>query len=116
VDVSGAGKLPFDLHAGVSYPFAKSMLTAEVVVDDLGGEQETRLVIGGEAELAQGLSLRAGGSQFLSENAVGDRPAVQGNVGIGYLAKGARFDYSYNIPLELTETNGTHRFSLGYQF
>ncbi|MBI4531494.1 MAG: hypothetical protein HY709_08205, partial [Candidatus Latescibacteria bacterium] len=86
VDVSDAGKLPFDLHVGVSYPFTKSLLTAEVVIDDLSGERETRLLVGGEAELVPGFSLRAGGSQFLSENAVGDRPAVQGNVGVGYLS------------------------------
>jgi hypothetical protein len=26
------------------------------------------------------------------------------------------FDYGYHIPLDLTETNGSHRFSLGYVF
>lgn len=116
-EVSDAGKLPFDLHVGVSYPFAKSMVSAELAVDDLSGGKDKRLLVGGETELAAGLSVRAGGGKFLSKDAAGERPLTQGTLGIGYLARqGLKFDYSYNIPLELTETNGTHRFSLGYQF
>jgi len=26
------------------------------------------------------------------------------------------FDYAYHIPLDLTETNGAHRFSFAYDF
>lgn len=116
-EVPDAGKLPFDLHIGVSYPLAKSLVSAELAVDDLSGGKDKRLLIGGETELAPGLSVRAGGGKFLSKDAAGERPLTQGTLGIGYLAKqGLKFDYSYNIPLELTETNGTHRFSLGYQF
>jgi len=44
-------------------------------------------------------------------NASGDLDA-----GLGYRWNKVNFDYGYHIPLDLTETNGTHRFSLAWTF
>jgi hypothetical protein len=55
--------------------------------------------------------VRAGGSKAFEEDSSG---AV--NAGLGYVWKKMWLDYSYHIPLELTETNGAHRFSLAYEF
>ena len=72
----------------------------------------TKLVVGGETRVAQGLMLRAGGSRFFEDDASGEL-----NAGLGYAWRdNMRFDYSYHIPLDLVETNGAHRFSLGYEF
>mgnify|MGYP006430224749 CR=1 len=37
------------------------------------------------------------------------------NAGLGYRWNQLLFDYGYHIPLDLTETNGSHRFSLVWQ-
>jgi len=110
---SDAGKLPMDLHVGVSYPVNEaSMVSVQWVMRDMSGEEtEKRLVVGGETKLAEGLMLRAGGARIFEDEASGDV-----NAGLGYRWGKAGFDYSYHIPLDLTETNGSHRFSLAYQF
>ena len=133
---SDAGKLPMDLHLGVGYQVnPKSLLSVQWVVQDMtassvdvptGEMQEdgvtpkttsessrtTKLVVGGETRLVQGLMLRAGGSRFFEDDASGEL-----NAGMGYAwSDNMSFDYSYHIPLDLVETNGAHRFSLGYQF
>ena len=77
-----------------------------------GEEVDHRLVVGGETRLVEGLMLRAGGSRMFEEDATGDL-----NAGLGYRwGKQLLFDYSYHIPLDLTETDGAHRFSFGYEF
>ena len=60
---SDAGKLPMDLHVGVSYPVNEaSMVSVQWVMRDMSGEEtEKRLVVGGETTLVEGLMLRAGG-------------------------------------------------------
>ena len=111
---SDAGKLPFDIHFGGSYRLERGLLSVDYVVMDVGGEgdTDTRLFFGGEAELVEGFSLRAGGNRIFEEGSKGG-----GNVGIGYeFANGLDFDYSYNIPLDAVETEGSHRFSFGYKF
>ena len=55
--------------------------------------------------------LRAGGSKLFQDDASGDL-----NAGLGYKRDKLLFDYGYHIPLDLTETNGAHRFSIGYVF
>ena len=67
--------------------------------------------MGGETRLVEGLMLRAGGSKLFEEDASGDLKA-----GIGYQHQKLLFDYGYHLPLDLTETNGAHRFSIGYLF
>ena len=105
-----AGKLPMDVHVGLSAPVAEtSMVTVQWVMRDLSGETDKRLVVGGETRLVQGLMLRAGGSKILETDASGDI-----NAGLGYTWNKMLFDYGYHIPLDLTETNGSHRFSLNY--
>ena len=79
-------------------------------------EEETsrtsKLVIGGETRVVEKLLLRAGGSRIFEEDASGDVMA-----GLGYRwGNNMILDYSYHIPLDLTETNGAHRFSFGYEF
>ena len=37
------------------------------------------------------------------------------NAGLGYQWNQLMFDYGYHIPLDLTETNGSHRFSLAWK-
>ena len=130
-----AGKLPMDLHLGVAYQVnPQSMVTVQYVVRDLTAEsvsmptgelnedgtakmadessKTAKLVIGGETRLAEGLMLRAGGSKIFEEDVSGDV-----NAGLGYRWNtNMIFDYSYHIPLELRETGGAHRFSLGYEF
>ena len=130
-----AGKLPMDLHLGVSYRVNPSSLvsvqwvvrdvTASSVdvptgeVDEAGAaltteesSRSTKLVLGGETRLVEGLMLRAGGSKLFEDEATGDL-----NAGLGYRWNtNLLFDYSYHIPLDLTETNGAHRFSFGYEF
>ena len=107
-----AGALPRDLHLGVSLPVQEtSMVTVQYVIRDLGGEADGRLLVGGETRLVEGLMLRAGGSKLFQEDASGDL-----NAGLGYRRQKLQFDYGYHIPLDLTETNGSHRFSLGYLF
>jgi hypothetical protein len=106
-----AGKLPMDVHIGIAAPVAEtSMVSVQWVMRDLGGETERSLVIGGETRLVEGLMLRAGGSRILEEDVSGDL-----NAGLGYRWNKMLFDYGYHIPLELTETNGSHRFTLNYR-
>ena len=107
-----AGALPMDLHVGASLPVAAtSMVTVQWVVRDLTDETDSRVVVGGETRLVEGLMLRAGGSKLFQDDASGDL-----NAGLGYKREKLLFDYGYHIPLDLTETNGAHRFSLGYVF
>ena len=112
VGEADAGDVPMDLHVGVSERFGVSLVSVEWVMRDLGGEAtDKRLVVGGETKLVEGLMVRAGGSKAFEEDSSG---AV--NAGLGYQWKKMWLDYSYHIPLELTETNGAHRFSLAYEF
>ena len=107
-----AGKVPMDLHVGVSHHFGVSLVSVEWVTRDVGGKSsDKRLVVGGETKLVEGLMVRAGGSKAFESDGSG---AV--NAGLGYGWKKMVLDYSYHMPLELTETNGAHRFSLAYEF
>jgi hypothetical protein len=112
-DGSDAGDVPMDLHIGVSTSVAEaSMVSVQWVMRDLTGEEtDKRLVVGGETKVAEGFMLRAGGSKIFEDEASGDV-----NAGLGYKWNKTQFDYGYHIPLDLTETNGSHRFSLGYLF
>lgn len=107
-----AGKVPMDLHVGLAQHFGVSLVSVEWVMRDVGGKStDKRLVVGGETRLVEGLMVRAGGSKAFETDGSG---AV--NAGLGYVWKKMWLDYSYHIPLELTETNGAHRFSLAYEF
>jgi hypothetical protein len=109
---SDAGKLPMDLHLGAAYRVREnSLVSVQWVLRDLSDQKDSRLLIGGEMRVVEGLSLRAGGSKLFEEDATGDL-----NAGLGYRWGKILFDYGYNLPLDLTETNGAHRFSFGYQF
>jgi hypothetical protein len=79
--------------------------------DVTGDESDSKVVVGGEIELVEGLQVRAGGAKLLEEDATGDL-----NAGLGYRWNKLQFDYGYHIPLDLTETNGAHRFSFAYEF
>jgi hypothetical protein len=108
---SGAGDLPMDLSVGLSHRRDQMLLSVQWTVRDVGGEgSESRLVVGGETSLVEGLMLRAGGSRIFEEDAQGDL-----NAGLGYRWKKMLFDYGYHIPLDLAEANGSHRFSLAWQ-
>jgi hypothetical protein len=108
---SDAGALPRDLAVGVSYNISNSLVSVQWATRDLGGDSsENRLIVGGETRLVQGLQLRAGGSRIFEEDASGDL-----NAGLGYEWNQLMFDYGYHIPLDLTETNGSHRFSLAWK-
>lgn len=108
-----AGKLPMDMHLGVAYQLnAQSLVSVQFVRSDLSGDSsDNRLLVGGETQLAGDLLLRAGGSKIFEEDATGDL-----NAGLGYKWNKLLFDYAYHIPLDLTETNGAHRFSFAYDF
>lgn len=110
---SDAGALPMDMSVGLSYRLeGMSMVTVEWLARDITGDEiDHRLVVGGETELVPGLMVRAGGSKLFQEDATGDL-----NAGIGYGWNDLLFDYGYHIPLDLTETNGAHRFSFAYRF
>ena len=110
---SDAGALPMDASVGLAYRIGGvSLVSIEWVGRDLtGDDMDSRLVVGGETELVQGLQLRAGGSKLFQEDAAGDL-----NAGLGYSWRDVHFDYGYHIPLDLTETNGAHRFSFAYRF
>ena len=87
------------------------MVTVQWVVRDLTDEPDSRVVVGGETRLVEGLMLRAGGSKLFQDDASGNL-----NAGQGYKREKLLFDYGYHMPLDLTETNGAHRFSIGYVF
>ena len=108
-----AGALPMDVHVGVGYRLSsQSLVSVQYVRRDLTGEgSENELVVGGETQLVEGLLLRAGGRRLLSEDAGGGL-----NAGLGYQWNQLVFDYAYDIGLDLTETNGAHRFSFAYEF
>ena len=108
-----AGKLPMDVHLGVAYQLnAQSLVSVQFVRSDLSGDSsDNRLLVGGETQLAGDLLLRAGGSKIFEEDATGDL-----NAGLGYKWNKLLFDYAYHVPLDLTETNGAHRFSFAYDF
>ena len=108
-----AGKLPMDVHVGVAYQLsAQSLVSVQYVLADVSGESsDSRVLVGGETRLAGDLMLRAGGSKIFEEDATGDL-----NAGLGYKWNKVWFDYAYHIPLDLTETNGAHRFSFAYDF
>ena len=86
-------------------------MSIQYVRRDVTGEGENGLVVGGETQLVEGLLLRAGGRRLLSEDAGGGL-----NAGLGYQWNQLVFDYAYDIGLDLTETNGAHRFSFAYEF
>lgn len=107
---SGAGDLPMDLAVGVSYDLGTSLVSVQWVSRDLSGDEvDNRLVVGGETTLVEHLLMRAGGSKIFEDGASGDL-----SVGLGYRWNKLLFDYGYHIPLDLTETNGSHRFSLAW--
>ena len=108
-----AGTLPMDVHAGVAYQVnPSSLISVQYVMRDAGGDAaDSRLVVGGETTLVEGLMLRAGGSKLFEDDMSGDI-----NAGLGYVFGRLHFDYGYRIPLDLTETNGAHRFSFAYGF
>ena len=108
-----AGALPMDVHVGVGYRVSsQSLVSVQYVRRDLTGEgSENGLVVGGETQLVEGLLLRAGGRRLLDEDAGGGL-----NAGLGYQWNQLVFDYAYDIGLDLTETNGAHRFSFAYEF
>ena len=108
-----AGALPMDVHVGVGYRLSsQSLVSVQYVRRDLTGEgSDHGLVVGGETQLVEGLLLRAGGRRLLEEDAGGGL-----NAGLGYQWNQLVFDYAYDIGLDLTETNGAHRFSFAYQF
>ena len=107
-----AGALPMDAHVGVGYRLSsQSLISIQYVRRDVAGEGENGLVVGGETQLVEGLLLRAGGRRLLAEDAGGGL-----NAGLGYQWNQLVFDYAYDIGLDLTETNGAHRFSFSYQF
>ena len=108
-----AGALPMDVHVGVGYRLSgQSLVSIQYVRRDLTGEgSEDGLVVGGETQLVEGLLLRAGGRRLLTEDAGGGL-----NAGLGYQWNQLVFDYAYDIGLDLTETNGAHRFSFAYEF
>ena len=108
-----AGALPMDVHVGVGYRVSsQSLVSVQYVRRDLTGDgSEDGLVVGGETQLVEGLLLRAGGRRLLSEDAGGGL-----NAGLGYQWNQLVFDYAYDIGLDLTETNGAHRFSFAYEF
>ena len=105
-----AGALPMDLALGVSYRLENSLVSVQWARRDVTGDSsENRLVVGGETSVVEGLLLRAGGSRIFEDDASGDL-----NAGLGYQWNQLLFDYGYHIPLDLTETNGSHRFSLSW--
>ena len=107
-----AGALPMDVHVGVGYRLSsQSLVSIQYVRRDVTGEGENGLVVGGETQLVEGLLLRAGGRRLLDEDAGGGL-----NAGLGYQWNQLVFDYAYDIGLDLTETNGAHRFSFAYEF
>ena len=108
-----AGALPMDVQVGVSYRVSsQSLISVQYVRRDLTGEgSDDGLVVGGETQLVEGLLLRAGGRRLLTEDAGGGL-----NAGLGYQWNQLVFDYAYDIGLDLTETNGAHRFSFAYEF
>ncbi len=108
-----AGALPMDVHVGVGYRLSsQSLVSVQYVRRDLTGEgSDHGLVVGGETQLVEGLQLRAGGRRLLAEEAGGGL-----NAGLGYQWNQLVFDYAYDIGLDLTETNGAHRFSFSYEF
>jgi len=109
---SDAGKLPMDLALGLSYRLrGTSLVTAQWAMRDVTGDVDSRLLVGGEMQLVQGLMVRAGGSKMFESDATGDL-----NAGLGYQFGKMGFDYAYHIPLDLTETNGAHRFSFALSF
>ena len=111
---SDAGGLPMDVQVGVGYRLSsQSLVSVQYVRRDVtgGDSAENGLVVGGETQLLEGLALRAGGRRMLSEDAGGGL-----NAGLGYQWNQLVFDYAYDIGLELTETNGAHRFSFAYEF
>ena len=108
-----AGALPMDVHVGVGYRLSsQSLISVQYVRRDLTGDgSDHGLVVGGETQLVEGLLLRAGGRRLLEEDAGGGL-----NAGLGYQWNQLVFDYAYDIGLDLTETNGAHRFSFAYEF
>ena len=101
-----------DLAMGVSYRLdGQSLLSVQWVMRDVSGEKDSRLLVGGETQLVEGLMVRVGGSKLFQEEASGDLDA-----GLGYRWNQVLFDYGYHIPMDLTETNGAHRFSFTYEF
>ena len=109
---SGAGDLPMDVAVGVSYELGTSLVSVQWLARDVTGDDvANRLVVGGETKLVEGLLVRAGGSKLFEEDASGDL-----NAGLGYRWNKVLFDYGYHIPLDLTETNGSHRISLAWAF
>ena len=112
---SDAGGLPMDMHIGVGYRLSsQSLVSVQYVRHDVTGDgSDNRLVVGGETQLLEGLVLRAGGRRLLSDS---EDSGAGLNAGLGYQWNQLVFDYAYDIGLELTDTNGAHRFSFAYEF
>ena len=108
---SDAGKIPMDLHVGLSRKAGpKSMISVEWVSRDFTGDNSVnKLLIGGETKLSEVFMLRGGGSRFFDDDVDGDL-----NAGIGWKKNKLRVDYAHHIPLDLVGSNGEHRFTFTY--
>ena len=108
---SDAGKLPMDLHLGLSRNAGpKSMVSVEWVTRDFTGDNSVnKVLIGGETKLSEVFMLRGGGSRFFEDGVDGDL-----NAGIGWKKEKLRVDYAYHIPLDLVDAGGEHRFTFTY--
>ena len=108
---SDAGKLPMDLHLGLSRKAGpKSLVSVEWVARDFTGDNSVnKLLVGGETKLSEVFMLRGGGSRFFEDGVDGDL-----NAGIGWKRNKTRVDYAYHIPLDLVDAGGEHRFTFTY--
>jgi hypothetical protein len=108
---SDAGKLPMDLHLGLSRKSGpKSLVSVEWVTRDFTGDNSVnKLLVGGETKLSEVFMLRGGGSRFFEDGVDGDL-----NAGIGWKKNKTRVDYAYHIPLDLVDAGGEHRFTFTY--
>ena len=108
---SDAGKLPMDLHLGLSRKAGpNSLVSVEWVTRDFTGDNSVnKLLVGGETKLSEVFMLRGGGSRFFEDGVDGDL-----NAGIGWKKNKTRVDYAYHIPLDLVDAGGEHRFTFTY--
>jgi len=109
-DPSLGGDLPMEIHVGLGYRLSFTLISAEFV--DVDGKR--RLLVGAERVFpTAGVYLRGGGNWNSLEK---KSEWGQASLGLGYEFKGLRLDYSWVYFSQIPDTEGAHRFSIGYKF
>jgi len=105
------GKLPVEFGIGI-----KTVKNDIIVGGDLGmSDGNSILRLGAESPIS-GSNLKIRGGFVYESDFEDETEKTDIDLGVGYSFSSLVFDYAYNIPFEMEETNGRHFVSFGFSF